>query len=336
MKILKPSYYDRFHCIAGACPDSCCQEWDVQVDTLSAQRYLSLPGPLGDRLRQKLTSIDGGEYCLEITDRRCPMWRQDGLCDIQAELGEDGLCQVCKTFPRLRHDYGDFVELGLELSCPEAARLIFTEPLAPPIVQELPEEAEAEYDKLDMEILLRTRDHALRILEKHPLPEAMTLLLLYGYRVQDELDGAAPTDWNPEEELAFARQAAGDWNWAALRELYAGLDILTPRWADLLRSPTPSFPAILSRMVRCGIERYWLQAISDLDLICRVKMIIAGTLLVGHLGGEPATTAQLYSKEIDNSIENLEAILDAAYTHPALTDRHLLGLLQSIALDSQP
>lgn len=332
MKLVKPSYYDHFHCIAGACPDSCCQEWDVQVDALSAKRYLSLAGSLGDLLRKKLKADNDGEYTLEITDRRCPMWRQDGLCQIQYELGEEGLCQVCREFPRLRHDYGDFMELGLELSCPEAARLIFTAPLGPSIVQRLSEDGEADYDQQDMEILLRTRSHALRILETHPLAEALTLLLLYGYRAQDELDGADPTTWNPEEELTFARQAAGDCNWAALRDLYAGLEILTPHWAALLRSPAPAFPEVLSRMVRCCIERYWLQAISDFDLICRVKMIIAGTLLVGHLGGNPINTAQMYSKEIDNSIENLEAILDAAYTHPALTDRHLLGLLQNIAI----
>jgi lysine-N-methylase len=331
MKLLKPSYYDQFHCIAGACPDSCCQEWDVQVDATSAQRYLTLSGSLGDRLRDRLKQDADGEFYLEITDRRCPMWRRDGLCQIQAELGQDGLCQVCKTFPRLRHDYGDFVELGLELSCPEAARLIFTEPLASPVVQEMPGSNEAEYDSLGMEILLRTRNRALHILQEHPLPEALTLLLLYGYRAQDELDGAEPAPWNPAEELAFARQMAGSGDWAALREFYSGLEILTPRWEALLNSPTPAFSYILSRMTRCGTERYWLQAVSDLDLICRVKMIIAGTLLVGHLGGEPAVTAQLYSKEIDNSIDNLEAILDAAYTHPALTDRHLLGLLQSIS-----
>lgn len=330
MKILKPAYYDQFHCIAGACPDSCCQEWDVQVDDCSAKRYLSLTGSLGDRLRQKLKQDTDGDYYLEIEDRRCPMWRQDGLCQIQSELGEGGLCQVCKTFPRLRHDYGDFVELGLELSCPEASRLIFNAASQPPVIQELPGNGEAEYDRQDMEILLRTRSHALRILEEHPLSEAMTLLLLYGYRAQDELDGAEPYSWNPEEELAFARQVSEGCDWSALRELYAGLEILTPRWEARLRAPSPAFPACLSKMLRCGIERYWLQSISDLDLICRVKMILAGVLLVGHLGGDPIATAQLYSKEIDNSIDNLEAILDAAYAHPALTDRHLLGLLQSI------
>ena len=330
MRIIKPSYYDQFQCIAGDCPDSCCQEWDVQVDEAAARRYLSLPGTLGDQLREKLKQDENGEYSLEITNRRCPMWRHDGLCQIQAELGEEGLCHVCREFPRLRHDYGDFLELGLELSCPEAARLIFTAPLGPAVIQELPDQIEAEYDPIDMEILLRTRSQALTILDNHPLPEAMALLLLYGYRVQDELDGADPVVWNPEDELIFAEQVAKNCDWNALRELYAGLDILTPRWAERLHSPNPSFPEILSRMVRCGIERYWLQAISDLDLICRIKMILAGTLLVGHLGGDPIVTAQIYSKEIDNSIDNLEALLDAAYTHPALTDRHLLGLIRSV------
>ena len=38
-------------------------------------------------------------------------------------------------------------------------------------------------------------------------------------------------------------------------------------------------------------------------------------------------TAQLYSKEIENSDENVDALLDAAYAHPAFTDDRLLGAL---------
>ena len=52
MDISKPSYYDAFRCLAGSCPDSCCKEWDVDVDDASAARYRALPGPLGQRLRQ--------------------------------------------------------------------------------------------------------------------------------------------------------------------------------------------------------------------------------------------------------------------------------------------
>jgi len=38
-------------------------------------------------------------------------------------------------------------------------------------------------------------------------------------------------------------------------------------------------------------------------------------------------TAQHYSKEIENSDQNVDLILDAAYTSSALTDRMLLGML---------
>ena len=54
-------------------------------------------------------------------------------------------------------------------------------------------------------------------------------------------------------------------------------------------------------MARYGVERYWLQAVSDYDLTSRVKMIVAACLLVKHLGGDPVQTAQLYSKEIENN-----------------------------------
>ena len=103
MLITKPDYFDRFRCIAGNCPDSCCKEWDVQVDDASAAFYRALPGALGDRLREVLRTEDG-ETVMTILDGRCPMWRGDGLCRIQAELGEGALCKTCREFPRLTHD----------------------------------------------------------------------------------------------------------------------------------------------------------------------------------------------------------------------------------------
>ena len=127
MKIRKPAYFDTFRCIASACPDSCCKEWDVQVDEEKAALYRTLSGDLGDRLREVLKEEDG-ETVMTIIDGRCPMGRSDGLCRIQAELGEEALGKTCREFPRLTHDYGDFVEYGLELSCPEAARIILSAP----------------------------------------------------------------------------------------------------------------------------------------------------------------------------------------------------------------
>ena len=70
MKLTKPDYFDTFRCLADSCPDSCCQEWEVQVDEASARRYRALPGPLGDRLRQVLKEEDG-ETVMAIEQGRC-------------------------------------------------------------------------------------------------------------------------------------------------------------------------------------------------------------------------------------------------------------------------
>ena len=106
------------------------------------------------------------------------------------------------------------------------------------------------------------------------------------------------------------------------------MDILTPRWEARLLSPAPApWCEKTKYFVRYALLRYYLQAVSDYDLICRVKWIIIACLLLKTLGGDFETTAQLFSKEIENSSENMEAIFDGAYTSPAFTDRTLLGLL---------
>ena len=328
MKITKPSYFDAFSCIAGACPDSCCKEWDVQVDEASAAYYRALPGALGDDLRRLLKDEDG-ETVMTIVDRRCPMWRSDGLCRIQAELGEAALCKTCREFPRLTHDYGDFIERGLELSCPEAARLILSSPAAPAIRLEIPG-GEAEYDIDAMAVLLRTRETALDILSdtSRPVNEALALALLYGYQAQGELDGDEEAPFDGDSALNSVREFVKVPEISELPNFFASLEILTEDWANRLQSPAPGpWDDRFRNLARYFVERYWLQAVSDYDLACRVKYCIASCILIRNLGGDLLRTCQLYSKEIENNIDNVEAILDAAYAHPAFTDDKLLGLL---------
>ncbi len=333
MRLRYPKIMEDFRCLAGSCPDSCCKEWDVLVDADTAARYLALPSRLGDDLRRHLQQDGEGDWYFAITDGRCPMWQPDGLCRIQAKLDHAALCQTCREFPRLTHDYGNFVERGLELSCPEAARLIFAGPHSW-VEREAPGGEAPEYDAADMAVLLRTRDVMLTILadERRPVNESLALALLYGYRAQNELDGGEEVAFDPAAELAFARslaEADALTDAAHIAAFYAGLEILTPAWAARLAKPTghDRWDPRLRLLARYGVERYWLQAISDFDLVGRVKMVILSCLLVRHLGGELVQTAQLYAKEIENSTENTEAILDGAYSHPALTDEKILGIL---------
>ena len=330
MIIRKPSYFDAFSCIASNCPDSCCKEWDVQVDEISAEYYRSLPGALGDDLRRLLKEEDG-ETVMTIVDGRCPMWRQDGLCRIQAELGEAALCKTCREFPRLTHDYGNFIERGLELSCPEAARIILSSPAAAPIIEEIPG-GEAEYDTDAMEVLLRTRERVLEILADtgRPVNEALALALLYGYQAQAELDGEESQPFDAAAALDSIRDFAAAPEGKSLPEFFLGLEILTPQWRNRLLSPIPgTWQEGYRNLARYFVERYWLQAVSDYDLYSRVKFAIVSCLLVHQLGGSLQETAQLYSKEIENNADNVDAILDAAYTHPAFTDDKLLGILMN-------
>ena len=330
MKIIKPAYFDSFRCIAGRCPDSCCKEWDVLVDPEKAAFYRALPGGLGDRLRQVLKDEDGDVY-MAIENRRCPMWRDDGLCHIQAELGEAALCKTCRDFPRLTHDYGDFVEYGLELSCPEAARIILSTPSPAYVTQEVPGGERGEYDPADMEILLRTRQTARKILSdtSRPVGETLELLSIFAYQAQATLNGCEiPPFGNEEFLLNYSRETAKPGDFQNILNFFKGLEILTPEWAARLDAPAPAgWDPRHRTLARYFVDRYWLQAISDFDLVSRVKLAVISCLVVRFLGGDLIETAQLYSKEIENSIENVEAILDAAYENPIFGDGTLSGLL---------
>jgi len=329
MKLIKPSYFDTFRCIAGSCPDSCCKEWDVQVDNEKAAIYRSLPGDLGNRLREVLLDEDG-ETVMTIIDGRCPMWRADGLCRIQAELGEEALCKTCREFPRLTHDYGDFVELGLELSCPEAARIILSTDDPVPVMEEADGGEEPEYDEDAMEILLRTRETVREILadRTRPVNEVLTLALMYGYQAQGELDGAEEAPFDPDSALAEAKAFSAVGHEEQMLAFFKDLEILSEDWQQRLEAPLGSDWALEHlRIARYFVDRYWLQAVSDYDLVSRVKLMVISCLVVRILGGDLLQIAQRYSKEIENSIDNIETLLDAAYTDAAFTDEKLLGLL---------
>ena len=333
MRIYYPEYYSRFRCIAGACPDSCCKEWAVDVDENTAAFYRNLEGDLGDQLRQVLQDTEYGTQMI-IEDGRCPMWRQDGLCRIQAQLGHEALCKTCREFPRLRHDYGDFAELGLELSCPEAAGMILGCKDSHIAVQEVPGGEEPGYEADVMQILLDSRKELLRLLDRGTLslPEYLTVLLLRAHQVQEQLDGGEAIILDPPQLLASAKTFLQQFpqKTVSLLDFFQTLEILTDRWKTLLQNPEPRSPCSepFCALIRYLTQRYWLQAVSDYDIVCRAKFIVASCLLIRELGGPLLQTAQLYSKEIENDPDNVEAILTAAYDEPSFTDLNLLQLLR--------
>lgn len=326
MDIRKSAVFNAFHCIASQCPDSCCHQWEVEIDEDSKALYASLPGALGQALREAMVCEDGCAFFKSVDDR-CPMWREDGLCRIHAELGEEALCNTCRQFPRLTHDFGIFQEWGLELSCPEAARMMLNFDWQEDNTT-LPGGEPGDYDEGDMRLFLESREAALEVTRRYPPAQALAILLLYGYHMQAQLDGVELGVFDSSKALDTAVTFRGKGSREALAEFLSGLEILTDQWQQRLAAPFSSgFDPRTGRLCRYFLERYWLQSISDGDLAARVKFAVTGCIIVNMLGGDFVATAQLFSKEIENCAENMDVFLDGAYDEPAMTDDKLLGLL---------
>ncbi len=160
MEIRYPDYYKKFHCIAGACLDTCCAGWEIAVDQRSEKRYRAAQKVLENRefARKLKTYVRNGRIVSD--DVTCPFLNEDGLCEMYIELGPEALCHTCARHPRHLEDYGDLHELVLLLSCPEAARLILTENQSGFYVRSIPEK-QGDMDGIDetlLDVLLRTRD----------------------------------------------------------------------------------------------------------------------------------------------------------------------------------
>ena len=126
MDIEYPSYYDQFHCIASSCKDSCCRGWCIDVDKDSRERYDRVPGSFGEKLRATLKEEKGNYFFPLEENGDCPFLKKNGLCEMICELGEDALCEVCQSYPRMKRSYGNYAQYDLNASCEEAFRLILS------------------------------------------------------------------------------------------------------------------------------------------------------------------------------------------------------------------
>ena len=123
MKIRVPDYFKDFKCIASECEDTCCAGWGIVIDDESYHKYQKVEGAFGDRLKSEIVH-DAGENIFVLKGNDCPFLNESKLCDIYNELGEEGLCYTCRQYPRYLEEFGSLREMGISLSCPEAARII--------------------------------------------------------------------------------------------------------------------------------------------------------------------------------------------------------------------
>lgn len=350
-----PDFYDSFHCLAASCPDSCCAAWTVVVDDEAARRYARVSGALGDDLRRCMEIDADGDRVFRLVDDRCPFWDLDGLCRIQRELGEEALCHTCAKFPRLTQDYGGFIEHGLTLACPEAARLILSRS-GPRQLTAKRDDVPAEETDLDpayLQALLAARQRLLDELWDGNCreEEAVAVCLLHAVWFQDRFDGFNPAPWDKAAALTtLHRQVVETDALRRLIRLHQELEILTPQWGELLleaerwQYPLPPLPEtnMARNLAEEYLYRYWLQSANDDDCTTRMCLMAVNWLMVGHLArihlaktgrlsqADLLRLFQLYAKEVEHDEVNREALMETLMGTEALGAEGLARLILSI------
>ena len=260
MQYTVPHYYKKFRCLAGACPDTCCAGWQIQIDPASLNRYASARGPLGSRLKNEIV---WSKKHFRQYDGRCAFLNDDNLCDLYLEGGGGkAFCRTCRTYPRHIEEFEGLREISLSLSCPAAARLILESPEKVRFLHaENPNRSETypEFDFLLFTKLMDARTLAIEILQnrEHSIKIRMAAVLSLAHDLQTRIDRNALFD----ADSLFARYSSPRlWTWFAeklesadglrrrngnteLRKQTLGslfvilnqMEVLRPEWKDLLR-----------------------------------------------------------------------------------------------------
>ena len=149
-----PDFAEDFACKADRCQHSCCRGWEIDIDAATAAYYASLEGPLGEALRENIDVLADGTHAFHLTvDEHCPFLREDGLCRLIREIGEEALCEVCTMHPRFFIMSGTVELAGFGLACEKAVELLLS-------ADSLRLRAEGESQSFDFGALLAFLDKA--------------------------------------------------------------------------------------------------------------------------------------------------------------------------------
>lgn len=124
--ILKIKEYDKFKCIADKCKFTCCNGWDINVDTNTYNKWKekSELNYLLDNVRFIKSNGENSYLIKKETKGICPLLSDEGLCNIVINHGEEYLSSTCKSFPRIENNFENVKEMTLSCSCPEVVNII--------------------------------------------------------------------------------------------------------------------------------------------------------------------------------------------------------------------
>lgn len=247
MEYTYPDYYKKFKCIGGECEDNCCAAgWQITIDDESLEKYETMEGEIGVRLRN---SIDWENGMFEQFEHKCALLNENGLCDVYCDAGEDKMCILCQRYPRHYEEFENVREISLSVSCPEAAKIVLGNRGKVGFYTETDEEEEEyeDFDYLMYTKLLDIREILLDVLHerKGSVAHRISKLLDIVHGIQGLIDNDEIFGIDEQEQRALTEQInyrryTGKMN---LRQEYMAemmqnlhrLEVLRPTWTDFIR-----------------------------------------------------------------------------------------------------
>jgi len=296
--VITPNYYKNFKCIAGECPDSCCQGWEVDADEASLEYYKTLPDTL--EIKQRINSVlDKDEFDNTIfrlaPKKRCPFLNDENLCDMHIAIGGEHTPVTCRNFPRFIYDFGGTREIGISFSCPVAAELIYNSNTSLEFDNEINSDLPVLND-IDAELFIKikkARTKAFQIIQnaEKPLDKRLCELLSFSKKLQSELDDYAEGG----SDISF-------------KEVLENPELINPEYRDKVdnfREKPIENTLANENIAAYFIYKYFLLAIYDKDVLSKAKMAAIGVLINTYLG-EGEWTMHLWSKETEHSQYNMD------------------------------
>ena len=180
MRYTIPDYYFKFKCTADQCEDTCCAGWQIGIDETSAQRYWKEKGPFRRTLRKNINFHDS--VFRQQPDGSCAFLREDGLCEMVLQMGEEALCRTCHYYPRHIEEFENEREITLSVSCPEVAKILMNRRMPVHFLHKKDEKEEIypDYDPIFFDQLQEAREVMIQILQNRSLPASVRALLILG------------------------------------------------------------------------------------------------------------------------------------------------------------
>lgn len=298
MRIKALSIYPKFKCIADKCQHSCCLGWEIDIDPITRELYKNLNHKYAPILNSNIEELPEPHFRLKANDR-CPFLREDNLCDMIINIGEEYLCDICRDHPR----YRNYDEIGLGLCCEEVSRLVISE-TDPITIITLDQD-----DDVNTDYEFQYHDYLENILHVLNSSESIREKIYSIEAIREELI-LLPTYAEVYKVLKGLERLDNEWDkYIEMLNSYEPDSVLET--IELNASETKSFSNIMIYFM----HRYIPQSYDTDSFIMFVRFAVISTLIIMNLYANKKQTSnlieicRLYSSEIEYSIENLEEML---------------------------